>query len=154
MAKSRTEPVLQIREFPGRAALGPLVTPPSSSTQVHVDQLKAGILSLQRCTHCDRQRYPVAPVCPYCGDSSFEWAPSAGTGLVVSWVRYPRSYLAAFNSLIPYVVVCVELSEGPRMFGRLVDTDVKPRIGMRVRAVIERWTDGGHAPAFVFAGGD
>ena len=141
--------MLTIREFPGRAGLGALVAPPSSSSEFHVDQLKAGVISLQRCGNCRRLRYPIAPVCPYCGGSYFAWAPCAGTGVVVSWVRYPRSYLRAFEPLAPYVVVCVELSEGPRMFGRLADRVAEPRIGMKVQAIIERWADGGHAPAFV-----
>jgi len=141
--------MLPIREFPGRAGLSALVVPPSSSTEFYLDQLKAGVLVLQHCGNCGRRRYPIAPVCPYCGGSSFDWAPCAGTGVVVSWVRYPRSYLREFESLVPYVVLCVELSEGPRMFGRLADRDVEPRIGMKVQTIIERWADGGHAPAFV-----
>jgi uncharacterized OB-fold protein len=44
--------------------------------------------------------------------------------------------------------LCVELTEGARMFGRLVDTGIEPTIGMPVRAVIERWSDGGYTPAF------
>lgn len=141
--------MLPIRAFPGQAALSPLVVPPSASTEFYVDQLKAGILSLQQCGNCGRRRYPIAPVCPYCGDSSFDWAPCAGTGVVVSWVRYPRSYLPEFESLVPYVVLCVEFTEGGRMFGRLVDRDTEPWIGMKVQTIIERWADGGHAPAFV-----
>jgi len=128
------------------------MVPPSSSTKVYMDGLKAGILSLQRCASCARLRYPIAPVCPHCASLSFDWAPSAGTGVVVSWVRYPRSYLPEFAALVPYVVLCVELAEGVRIFGRLVDRDVEPRIGMKVQTIIERWTDDdGHAPAFTRA---
>lgn len=140
--------MLPIREFPAPADLSALLVPPSSSTAFHVNRLKAGVLALQRCRNCRRPRYPIAPVCPFCGGSSFDWAPCGGGGRVVSWVRYPRSYLAAFESLVPYVVLCVELAEGPRLFGRLADRDVEPRIGMKVQTIIERWADGGHAPAF------
>ncbi len=140
--------MLRIVDFPGRAALGALVIPASSCTQFHVEQLRSGVLALQCCSDCGRCRYPIAPVCPYCGGPSFNWVSCGGTGVVFSWVRYPRSYLPEFETLVPYVVLCVELAEGPRMFGRLVDTDVVPWIGMRVRAIVERWTDGGHAPAF------
>jgi uncharacterized OB-fold protein len=52
---------------------------------------------------------------------------------------------------VPYMVLCVELREGVRMFGRLADLKVEPRIGMKVSAIIERWMDGGRAPAFVVA---
>ena len=140
--------MLRIVEFPGRAALGALVIPASSSTQFHVEQLRSGILSLQRCSDCGRCRYPIAPVCPYCGRPLFDWISCTGTGTIFSWVRYPRSYLPEFETLVPYVVLCVELAEGARMFGRLVEPGVEPRIGMGVQAVVERWSDGGHAPAF------
>jgi uncharacterized OB-fold protein len=72
--------------------------------------------------------------------------------MVVSWVRYHRGYLPEFAALVPYVVLCVELAEGPRIFGRLAGDGVAPRIGMSVAAIVERWSDGGHAPAFVPAG--
>ncbi len=149
MAMTGSDTVLPIREFPGGAALGALVIPPSSTTRPYVDNLKAGKLSLQCCSDCRRHRNPIAPVCPYCGSSAYEWTASEGTGSVVSWVRYPRSYLPEFERLVPYVVLCVELTEGVRMFGRLADTDAEPQIGMAVSAIIERWTDDGHAPAFV-----
>jgi uncharacterized OB-fold protein len=132
--------------------LGPLVVPPSSSTRPYFDQLKVGRLALQRCSACGRHRHPIAPVCPYCGASPYEWVVSNGKGLVVSWVRYPRSYLREFEQLVPYVVLCVELSEGVRLFGRLATDGVEPRIGMNVLAIVERWGDDGHAPAFTVDG--
>jgi len=153
MAMNPTDTALPLRDFPGLAELQDLVIPPSASSQPAVDALKDGRLTLQCCANCHRHRLPVAPVCPYCGSSAFDWKASTGQGVVVSWVRYPRSYLPAFEALIPYVVLCVELTEGPRLFGRLVGKDVEPRIGMPVSAVIERWTDGGHAVAFAATDG-
>jgi len=153
MAINPTDTALPLRDFPGAAELQDLVIPPSASSQPAADALKDGRLTLQYCANCHRCRQPIAPVCPYCGSSSFDWKASTGRGVAVSWVRYPRSYLPAFEALVPYVVLCVELAEGPRLFGRLVDKNVEPRIGMRVSAVIERWADGGHAVAFAAADG-
>jgi uncharacterized OB-fold protein len=144
--------VLPTRDFPGNAALAGLVVPPSTSTRPYVDHLTTGELALQRCSACGRHRHPIAPVCPYCGATTYEWHASSGKGIVVSWVRYPRSYLPEFEKLVPYVVLCVELEEGARLFGRLA-SDAEPSMGMKVSAIIERWTDGGHAPAFVPDGG-
>jgi uncharacterized OB-fold protein len=149
MAEMATEPTLAIRAFPGDAALGGLVIKPSASTRPYLEKLAAGQLTLQRCTRCGRCRNPIAPVCPYCGGMASDWSVSDGRGDVVSWVRYPRSYLPEFERLVPYVVLCVELAERVRMFGRLAETGIEPRIGMRVHAIIERWADGGLVPAFV-----
>lgn len=68
---------------------------------------------------------------------------------MVSWVRYHRSYLPQFERLVPYFVVCAQLEEGPRIFGRLADPSAEPHMDMTVSAIIEVWEDGGHALAFV-----
>jgi uncharacterized OB-fold protein len=49
--------------------------------------------------------------------------------------------------------VCAQLDDGPRMFGRLADADGDPRIGDRVRMVVERLASGGHTIAFIAEGG-
>jgi uncharacterized OB-fold protein len=71
---------------------------------------------------------------------------------VHSWIRYHRTYLPQFEPLLPYVVLCVTLVEGPRIFGRLVDADrggPDPSPGMPVEVVFERWPDGGVVHAFM-----
>lgn len=145
-------PDLPIRPFPGAFPLGELVCPPNAAFQPQRDALAQGRLVFQVCGDCGRWRGLVAPVCPFCGGRSASWAASQGSGRVVSWVRYHRAYLDAFKPLVPYVVLCVELDEGVRIFGRLARVEGDPVIGMRVSAIIERWEEGGHAPAFVLAG--
>jgi uncharacterized OB-fold protein len=71
---------------------------------------------------------------------------------VVSLVHYARAHLPEFEAIVPYTVLCVQLAEGPRMFGRLAGGDAA-QIGQDVAVIIERWADGGHAPAFVASGG-
>ena len=110
---------------------------------------------LQCCSHCGRSRSHVGPVCPYCGGESASWQEAGGSGAVHSWIRYQRSYLPEFEPLLPYVVLCVALDEGPRIFGRLVDCDrgraPDPFPGMPVKVVFERWPDGGVMHAFTSA---
>lgn len=139
---------MPIRPYPGQAALERLVIPPSGSTRAYHDGLAAGRLMLQRCSGCGRCRVPMAPVCPYCDSEDAGWIAASGKGQVVSFVRYARAHLPEFEAIVPYTVLCVELEEGPRMFGRLVGSDTV-RIGQEVAAIIEQWADGGHAPAFV-----
>ncbi len=107
---------------------------------------------LQRCSTCDRARGHIGPVCPYCGGEPCSWQAASGAGAVHSWIRYHRSYLPEFEALLPYVVLCVTLEEGPRIFGRLIDADggrtPDPFPGMPVHAVFERWPDNGVMHAF------
>jgi uncharacterized protein len=117
------------------------------------DALIEGRLVLQACGDCGRLRAPIAPVCPYCGGRRFEWRDCSGSGTVHSWVRYRRGYLPEFEPLMPYDVLCVALDEGPRIFGRLAQDGVEPRIGMAVSLVVERFPSGECAPAFITSKG-
>jgi uncharacterized OB-fold protein len=112
------------------------------------DALREGRLVLQACGDCGRLRQPTAPVCPHCGGRRFEWRQCSGAGRVHSWVRYRRGYLPEFEPLMPYEVLCVQLAEGPRIFGRLLRSGVEPEIGMEVSLVVERFPSGECAPAF------
>jgi uncharacterized protein len=144
--------VLPTRPFPGNGDLGPLLPPLTEQSRPFFDALRDGYLVLQRCAGCRRVRGLVAPVCPYCGSESFAFEPMSGAGKVHSWIRYHRSYLPAFEPLLPYVVLCVALDEGARIFGRLIDDEPAasrdPYVGMPVEVTFEQWADGGVTHAF------
>jgi hypothetical protein len=62
-----------------------------------------------------------------------EWRPAKGAGTVVSHVVFHRQYAEDFP--VPYTVALVELTEGPRLLGRLVDVGAEgPAAGMMVNA--------------------
>ena len=124
-----------------------LQLPPPSE---FLDALRERRLVLQRCDACGRLRYPVAPVCPYCGGEAFDWDELTGRGTVHSWARYRRSYLPEFEPLLPYAVLSVELEEGARIYGRFAD-EGEPEIGLAVQAIVERWPGGQCVHAFVRA---
>jgi len=141
-----------VRDFPGTGELASLLPPPTEQSAPFFDALREGRLVLQRCSGCNRVRGHIGPVCPYCSDESSSWQTMTGAGAVHSWIRYHRSYLPEFEPLMPYVVLCVMLDEGARIFGRLVDADrggvPDPFPGMLVDTVFERWPDGGVVHAF------
>lgn len=145
---------LETRAFPGPAAAAALLPAhPSEDERPFYEGLDAGRLAVQHCSRCGRPRFPMAPVCPYCSDSAFDWRSVQAHGNVHSWVRYHRSYLPEFEPVVPYVVLTVELAEHLLMFGRLVEADTEPEEGMPVRAIVERWSDGRHVLAFTSAVG-
>jgi uncharacterized OB-fold protein len=111
--------------------------------------LDEGRLMLQECAACGRVRYPIAPVCPFCRADAHRWRTVDGRGVVHSWVRYHRSFVSAFETLVPYVVLTVQLDEGPRLFGRLVGAEADTvNIGDRAKAVVELSESGRGVLAF------
>jgi uncharacterized protein len=74
-------------------------------------------LSLQRCTACQRWRFPRMPSCPYCGTDGGEVLDAAGTGTVYSFVTVHIAADPAFADAAPYNVVTVMLDEGVKVLG-------------------------------------
>ena len=78
-------------------------------------------LVLQRCAACTTLRHPPRPTCPTCTSFEVEWVPASGRGRVWSWVIAHPPVLPAFAERAPYNVVVIELEEGVRMIGNLLD---------------------------------
>jgi hypothetical protein len=125
------------RTFPGAGDPARLRPPRSFDADPHRDGLAAGRLMLQRCARCRRLRFPPGPVCPACGCDEQRWEDHDGVATLHSWIRYHRAYLPEYEPLVPYVVVCAQLRDGPRMFGRLCDGSA-PAFGMALQAIVER----------------
>jgi uncharacterized protein len=140
------------RPFPGAGDPSLLRPPRSPDTDPHRDGLRDRRLALQRCSGCSRLRFPPGPVCPACGSDHHRWETHAGAATVHSWIRYHRAYLPEYEPLMPYVVVCAQLDDGPRMFGRLCEDDAEPAFGMRLQAIVERCPSGDCILGFVAAG--
>lgn len=149
MATTGPDAALAFHDFPGTGDPAYLLPQMTREVRPFFEQLANGRLALQHCDACGRARYPVAPVCPYCGSSDLSWRALSGRGTVHSWVRYHKSYLPEFEPLMPYVVLSVQLEEGPRIFGRLAEERGEPRAGMPVQAIVERWPGDRHVHAFV-----
>ena len=97
------------------------------------DHARAHRLALQKCSRCGTFRFPASPVCAECDCDAYQWTPTSGTGQVVSWVVFHRSYFASFAAEVPYNVALVQLDEGPVMCTNIVDVDnAALRSGMRV----------------------
>lgn len=81
----------------------------------------SGELRFQRCDACGHLRYPISSVCPRCLSADATWTPVSGRGTVLTYAIFDRAYHPSREGRIPYVVALVQLEEGPRMFGDLVD---------------------------------
>ncbi len=101
-----------------------------------------GALHLQRCDACDTWRHPPRILCGACGSADWSWQPSSGRGRVFTWTVTHRATDPAFAEHLPYAVLVVELDEGPRVVGNLVDlAPSELRLDRRVRIVLDRRSD-------------
>jgi len=100
-------------------------------------------LVLQYCASCGAVRHPPRPVCPSCLSWEYEWKPASGRATVWSWVVAHPPVLPAFADKAPYNVIVVELDEGVRMVGNLLDVDAAEiHEGMPVEIAWEDVEDG------------
>jgi uncharacterized OB-fold protein len=107
----------------------------------------AGELRVQRCGQCGALRHPPGPACPQCGSTRPEYMVATGLGEVYSFIVHHHPPLPGRR--LPIVVALVELAEGVRMVGELLD--VKPeqvRVGAPVRVDFVRVDDELTLPAW------
>jgi len=100
-------------------------------------------LMIQRCRDCGRYIWYPRPSCNKCGSLNLEWVESKGFGTVYSFtvIRRVVANSPDFQKDIPFAIAEVDMDEGVRIYGRLVD--VKPEeveVGMRVRAAFDEAT--------------
>jgi len=105
------------------------------------DGARAGKLMQQRDRTTGAVHWPPKPL--YWKDGQrLEWFEASGCGVVYTWVVGSEPFLPAFVHLLPHVMVVVQLDEGPRIVGHMVDTKPEAmRFGMRVRVVFKRLTE-------------
>jgi uncharacterized OB-fold protein len=112
--------------------LRPLV---SHDTAFFWEGTAAGELRVQHCPSCGRLRHPPGPMCPSCGAEKQDWVVASGLGTVFSYVVHHHPKVP--GKQLPFVVALVELDEGVRMLGELIDVDpAAVQIGMPVEVAL------------------
>ena len=113
----------------------------SRDTEFFWDGTRAGELRVQRCAKCGALRHPPGPMCPSCGTAATgDYVVVAGTGEVYSYVVHHHPPVP--GKQLPLGIALVQLPEGVRMVGELLD--VKPdemRIGLPVQVDFTRIDD-------------
>ena len=125
---------------------------PDAVSQPYWDAAAEGRLSLQRCTSCGLVRHYPQHVCPRCTSLGVEWIDASGRGTVQSWTVAHHAYHPAFKTDVPYTLVIVDLSEGPRALGRLDPASQGSlRLGLPVRISFTHEPGGAALPVFTAA---
>jgi uncharacterized OB-fold protein len=118
----------------------PLATPTSAPFW---DGLAARRLRMQHCKACDKWIFYPRSHCPLCLGRDLIWIDIPGRGAIHSWTVMRQAPTPYFTDDAPFVLVIVEVDEGPRLASRLViDASIPVRTGDRVRAVFESADDG------------
>ncbi len=121
----------------------------SIDAQPYWDGLQTGQLRVQRCGSCDRLRHYPRPMCPACHSFEVDWVTLSGAGTVHSWTRPHQSALPGFADAVPFTLVTVDMAEGVRVLGRLLDDDLAGlHIGAPVSASIQPAPSGQPQPVF------
>ena len=101
---------------------------------------RAGRLLIQRDRETGAVHWPPKP--DYWKGGRLEWVEASGRGEVYSYVVGYEPFLPAFRDLLPHIMVLVQLEEGPRLVGYIVNcAPEQMRFGMPVRVVFKKLTD-------------
>ncbi len=94
-----------------------------------------------KCENCEKVYFPPRDICPECGRKSYnkmEEHELKGTGEIITYteVQDPRP---EFKDLTPYIMAIVEMEEGVRLTGHIVDVDYEDvEKGMKVEASMRK----------------
>jgi uncharacterized OB-fold protein len=100
----------------------------------------AGELRVQHCPSCGALRHPPGPMCPSCGAEKPDYIIASGRGEIFSFVVHHHPPVP--GRALTFVVALVELIEGVRMLGELIEVDpAAVTIGMPVQIALTRIDD-------------
>jgi uncharacterized OB-fold protein len=122
-------------EEPREGVIPPVV---SRDTAFFWEGTAARELRIQRCEDCGALRHPPGPLCTACGSASRGYVVAAGRGEVHSYVVHHHPPVPGRTP--PYVVALVDLPEGVRILGEVVDAGPDLGVGTVVGLV---WHDAG-----------
>ncbi len=102
-------------------------------------------LEANSCVKCKQKFFPPRLVCPECGSRDLVKTKIAEKGKVISYtiIRVPPSQ---FKDQAPYAVGVVELDDGVRLMGQIVDCDFEDlKLEQRVRIEFRKLFEQGHS---------
>ncbi|MFF3439990.1 OB-fold domain-containing protein [Streptosporangium sp. NPDC002721] len=118
----------------------PLRPAVNADTAFFWEGVAAGELRIQKCADCGELRHPPGPVCPSCRSAARTFVTVSGEGEVYSYVVHHNPPVPGHRT--PFVVAVVELPEGARIVGNVVDCDAsRVGIGMPVRVTYRQMDD-------------
>ncbi|TMR32551.1 DNA-binding protein [Nonomuraea zeae] len=136
--------VLKFRPVTGREneerAAYPLRPAVNQDTAFFWDGVRDGELRIQTCADCGELRHPPGPMCPQCRSANRTHTVARGIGTLYSYVVHHHPPVPGRDT--PFVVGVVELPEGVRMVGNVVDCPIEEvGAGMPLRVTYRQMDD-------------
>jgi hypothetical protein len=115
---------------------------PDADSRPYWEAAARGELVVQQCSSCATKRLPGRVLCPACWSDESEWVAATGRGTVYTFTMVHRAPSPAFADRVPYIVALIELEEGPRVVGNIVEGEAEHvRVGAPVSVRFERLND-------------
>lgn len=106
------------------------------------DGTKQHKLLIQQCKACGAKIFYPRKVCPECWSQELGWSEASGRGTVYTFTITRDGVEAKFVPDLPYVLAMIDLEEGIRMMGNVVECDPEQvTFGMDVEVVFDDVTD-------------
>ena len=106
---------------------------PTAETRAFWEGCTSGELRFQRCNECGHVQLIPRSLCENCHGTDLRWHRSSGQGTVLSFTEVFRAPVPAFKSMVPYVIVLVNMDEGFRLMANVRNPNTTPvSIGQRV----------------------
>ncbi|MDQ7783052.1 MAG: Zn-ribbon domain-containing OB-fold protein [Desulfomonilaceae bacterium] len=95
-------------------------------------------LLIQECAECGARIFYPRKYCPECWSSNMGWSRARGRGRIYSHTTTMTGVETKFLEDLPFVLAIIDLDEGVRMTGNVVDCDPDDvSIGMEVEVVFD-----------------
>ncbi|MFG1704533.1 bifunctional MaoC family dehydratase N-terminal/OB-fold nucleic acid binding domain-containing protein [Nonomuraea sp. M3C6] len=118
----------------------PLQPAINQDTAFFWEGVQQGELRIQTCADCGELRHPPGPLCPHCRSVNRAHTVATGEGTLYSYVVYHHPPVPGRET--PFVVGVVELPEGVRIVGNVVDCPIEEVvIGMPLRVTYRSMDD-------------
>ncbi|MGN9839121.1 bifunctional MaoC family dehydratase N-terminal/OB-fold nucleic acid binding domain-containing protein [Nonomuraea sp. H19] len=118
----------------------PLQPAINQDTAFFWEGVKDGELRIQSCADCGELRHPPGPLCPRCRSANRSYKVASGHGTLYSFVVHHHPPVPGRE--VPFVVGVVELPEGVRIVGNVVDCPIEEvDIGMPLRVTYRPMDD-------------
>lgn len=126
---------MQPRDAAGRPL--PLVAP---IAEPYFEAARRGVLLMQHCPRDGFFFYPRAH-CPTCLGADWSWREARLEGTLHSFTIDRIGHDPGQRGRVPLVIALVDLADGPRMVGNMVEPPERLRVGMEVRIGFEMADD-------------
>ena len=120
---------------------------PTVLTEPYWEACRHGVLTLQQCEDCELYQHYPRIICSHCGGQGLVWSRVSGRGQIKSFTIVRRGISRAYEA--PYVLVLIDLDEGPCMMSSLVDCEPEAVVvGALVSVAFQSWGSDIEMPVF------